>query len=326
MRRRSFVGLLGFASAWPLAVYGQNAKPVIGFLNAGSPQQLSNFAAAFVQGLKETGYIAGENVTIDYRWAGGVNADLPKLAAGLVADRVDVIAVFGTPSARIAKAAIAGTAIPMVFANGSDPVADGLVASLNRPGGRVTGVTSIAASIVPKRLELLRDLVPGLATVGVLINPNNPLSIDERESTEAAARNLGQQVEVFTASTSGEVEAVFRPFASRRPDGLIVTTDLFLFGHIKRLAELAIEHRLPAIAPLKEFAAAGGLISYGASIPDAYRQAGVYCGRVLKGENPVNLPILQPTKFDYVINLKTAKILDLSISPLALARADEVIE
>jgi putative ABC transport system substrate-binding protein len=214
----------------------------------------------------------------------------------------------------------------MVFANGSDPVADGLVASMNRPGGNITGVTSIAAAIVPKRLELLRELVPNISTVAVLINPKNPLSVAERESTEVAARSVGQRLEVFRASTSSEVDLAFAQLRERRVGGLIITTDLFYFGHLKRFAELAIQYKMPTIAPLKEFAAGGGLISYGASIPDAYRQAGVYSGRVLKGEKPEDLPILQPTKFDYVINLSTAKALGLEIPPMLLARADEVIE
>lgn len=328
MKRRHFLGGLGGAvTAWPLATRAQHqAMPVVGFLNAGSAYQLANFAAAYVRGLSESGYAEGKDVRIEYRWANGTTARLPELAASLVSHRVALIAAFGTPSARVAKSAIAGTSIPMVFANGSDPVADGLVASINRPAGNITGVTSIAAAIVPKRLELLRELVPNISTVAILINPNNPLSVAERTGTEIAASSVGQRLEVLSARNSDEVELAFAQLRERKVGGLIITTDLFYFGHMKRFAELAIQHGMPAVAPLREFAVSGGLISYGASIPDAYRQAGVYSGRVLKGEKPEDLPILQPIKFDYVINLATAKALGLDIPPMMLARADEVIE
>jgi len=328
IRRRQFISLVGGAAmAWPVAARGQQpAMPVIGFLSAGAPQALAHFAAAFTHGLKEAGYVEGRNVAIEYRWARGAAARLPELAADLVSRHVDVIAAFGTPSARAAKLAVARSPIPVVFANGSDPVADGLVASLNRPGGNITGVTSIAAFIVPKRLELLRAAVPEGGIMALLINPTNPLSASEREGTEAAARTLGQRLDVITARDAGEIEGAFITLAQQKIGALVIATDLLFYGQMERLAALALRHKLPAVAPLREFVIAGGLMSYGASIPDAYRQAGVYTGRVLKGEKPAELPIMQPTRFNFAINLNAAKSLSIEIPVTLLALADEVIE
>lgn len=326
--RRKFLMRLGAAAGTALAPWPARAQavPVIGFLSAGAEQQLAPFAAAFVRGLREGGFVEGQNVHIAYRWASGVAARLPEMAADLVQRRVSLIAAFGTPSARAAKNVVAGTSIPVVFANGSDPVADGLVASLNRPGGNITGVTSIAAEVVPKRLEILRAALPAGAAIAFLINPTNPLSRTEQDATERAARALNHKIEVVTAGTEAEIEKAFGILEDRKVRGLIIATDLLFFGQMPRLAALARQHGIAAIAPLREFVVAGGLMSYGASIADAYRQAGAYAGKVLKGEPPGDLPIMQPTKFDLSVNARTAKALELELPPTLVALADEVLE
>jgi putative ABC transport system substrate-binding protein len=328
MKRREFITLLGGAAvAWPLAARAQPpAIPVVGVINAGVPQALAVFAAAFAQGLKETGYVEGRNVIIEHRWASGAYERLPQMATDLVARRVAVIAAFGTVASRITQAAIAHSSIPMVFANGSDPVANGLVTSLSRPGGNITGVTSIAASIVPKRLELLRAAVPAVGAMAIVMNPDNPFSVAEQRATLEAARERGQQLEVLTARNESEIEAVFAALAKGQIGAVIISTDLFFFAQMDRFAALAARNAVPASAPYREFPIGGGLMSYGASVADAYRQAGIYTGRILKGEKPGDLPVMQPTRFDLIINLRTAQTLGLTVPPTLLALADEVIE
>jgi len=327
MRRRKFIALLTGTAAWPLhARAQQRSLPVVGFLNAGAPRAFAVFAEAFRRGLEEADYVEGRNLAIEYRWAGGAYERLPHMAAELVARRVAVIAAFGVIASRIAKAAVAGSSIPMVFANGGDPVADGLVSSLSRPGGNITGVTSIAASIVPKRLEFLRAAVPGAAAMAIVANPDNPFSVAEQGATQEAARERGQQLEVLTARNESEIDAVFVTIAKAQIGAIIISTDLLFFSEMQRFASLAIRTGVPASAPYREFPVGGGLMSYGASVAEAYRQAGIYTGRILKGERPGDLPIVQPTKFDLIINLRTVKTLGLTIPPTLLALADEVIE
>jgi putative ABC transport system substrate-binding protein len=326
MRRRDFITLLGGAAAWPIAVRAQQpALPVIGFLNGAALEQTAGFVAAFVEGLKESGYVVGQNVLLEYRWANGAYERLPEMAAELVGRRVAIIAAFGTPTVRVAKAAVGSSGIPVVFATGSNPVADGLVESLSRPGGNITGATSIGGELAPKRLELIREVVPTARLIGILINPNNPLSAIQLAEAETAARAIGQSLKVLTARNETEIEAVF---VSLDPQvgALMISLDTFYLGQMERFASLAVRHALPAIAPLREFARSGGLMSYGTSISETYRQAGIYAGRILKGSKPSDLPIIQTTKVELVINLKAAKALGLTISLPLLGRADEVIE
>jgi putative tryptophan/tyrosine transport system substrate-binding protein len=323
MRRRSFMTLLGSAAAtWPLAARAQQAPmPVVGVLGAGSPATL--FTVALAQGLKESGYVEGQNVRIEYRWAAGVYDRLPRMAADLVKLRVDVITTFGTAAARVAKAASVEVSppIPVVFSFGSDPVAEGLVASINRPGGNMTGSTSIAGS-----LALLREFLRRDVALAMLINPDNPLSGPERVDAENAARTLGQRLEVLNARNETEIDAAFAGLGQRGIGGLIIAVDTFYFAQMRRMAALAARFAVPAIGPLQEFAAAGGLMTYGPSIQEVNRQAAVYVGKVLKGARPADLPVMQPTRFELTINLKAARALGLEVPPMLLARADEVIE
>jgi putative ABC transport system substrate-binding protein len=277
--------------------------------------------------LKENGYIDCQNVRIEYRWARGAYERLPALALELVDLRVAVIATIGTSAVRIAKDAAASVtpAIPVVFSIGSDPVAEGLVASFNLPGGHVTGVTSIAAALGPKRLELVRELL-GDKAVAILINPANPLGETEKRETEIAAQALGLQIEVLTGREDREIEMAFTGLERRRIGVLILAVDTFFYTRMRRMAALAAQYRVPVIGPLREFAAEGGLMSYGTSIGEVNRQVGMYVAKVLKGSRPADLPVLQPTKFELVINLKTAKTLGLEVPPTLLARADEAIE
>jgi putative ABC transport system substrate-binding protein len=327
MRRREFIALLGgSAAAWPLSAHAQQPMPTIGVLGSGSPAPL--FTVALADGLKEAGYVEGQNVRIEYRWANGSYERLPLLAAELLDLRISVLATFGTAAARVAKALAVkvSPAVPVVFSFGSDPVAEGLVASLNRPGGPMTGSTSIAGSLAPKRLELLRELLRGVDIMAILINPDNPLGIAERKDAEAASRTVGQRLEIVTASNATEIDAAFTALKQRQVGALIIAVDTFYFGRMQQLAVLALRHRVPAIGPLREFAIAGGLMTYGPSIRDVNRQAAVYVGRILKGEKPSDLPVVQPTRFEFVLNLKTAKTLGLEVPPMLLARVDEVIE
>jgi putative ABC transport system substrate-binding protein len=327
MRRREFITLLGGAAAgWPLAVHAQQpAMPVIGFLSSLSPLELIFVMPAFHQGLNEVGFVEGRNIGIEYRWAEGHYERLPELAVDLVRRQVAVIAaISGTPAALAAKAAT--TTIPIVFAIGGDPVAPGLVTNLSHPGGNITGVSFYTAPVVTKRLELARELVPPGTMIGVFVNPDNPPSVTEAKTLQAAAAALGQPIKIFNASTEGHIDVAFADIAQQKIGAVIVSSDPLFFIERNKLVVLQARYALPTIFADREQAEAGGLISYGASRPDAYRQAGNYIGRVVKGENPGDLPVVLPTKFTLLINLKTAKALGLSLPPSLLARADEVIE
>jgi putative tryptophan/tyrosine transport system substrate-binding protein len=320
VRRREFITLLGgSAVAWPLGARAQPAMPVIGFLNGASPQPYALYVTGFLQGLKETGYIEGKNVTIEYRWAEGQYDRLPGLAADLVRRQVAVIAT-NTPAAPVAKAAT--TKIPIVFLSGDDPVEHGLVTSLNRPGGNVTGVTTFSGGLGGKQLGVLRELVPAATSIALLVNPTNPNSAHTVRGVQEAARTLGQQIHILNASTETEIDTAFQV----RTDAVVVAPDPFFINRIDQFVALAARYTVPAIYPFREFAAAGGLMSYGAIVPDLYRQVAVYTGKILQGVKPADLPVLQPTKFELLINLKTAKALGLTIPPGVLAIADEVIE
>jgi putative ABC transport system substrate-binding protein len=322
MRRREFITLVGGAvAAWPLAAHAQQPMPVIGFLSSTSPAAYAARVAAFRQGLSETGYVEDRNVAIEYRWADGQYDRLPEMAAELVRRQVAVIAAITTPAAVAAKAA--ATKIPIVFEVGVDPVESELVTSLSRPGGNLTGVSLLNAELGPKRLELLHELVPTATTAAVLINPTNPNSETLLRDLHAAARALGLQVQVLHASSERDFDTVF---ATLRADALVVGTDPFFNSRSEHLAALAIRHAVPTIYQYRAFAAAGGLLSYGGSFTEPFRQTGIYTGRILKGEKPADLPVQQSTKIELVINLKTAKALGLDVPASVLARADEVIE
>jgi putative tryptophan/tyrosine transport system substrate-binding protein len=327
VKRREFIALLGGAAAtWPVAARAQQpAMPVVGFLHALSPENVSNPMAGFHQGLKEAGYIESQNLAIEYRWAQGHYDRLPELAADLVRRKVAVIvATGGDPSPQIAKAAT--QTIPIVFGMLGDPVREGLVASLNRPGGNATGITKFGPAAVTKRLQLLHDLVPQAVLIAFLMNPNNPNSHIEMKAAQTAANSLGRQIVVFSASSESELDAVFASMVRQRIGALLGASDPFLFGRRDRIVSLAAHYRIPAIYYLPEFVRAGGLMSYGNSLTDPYRVIGVYVGRILKGEKPADLPVVQSTKFEFVINLQTANALGLSLPPGVLAIADEVIE
>jgi putative ABC transport system substrate-binding protein len=326
LKRRTFITLLGGAAAWPLASHAQQAAmPVVGFLNATSLDVWQPMVNAFRQGLQESGYVEGRNVAIGSRWAEGQYDRLPALAAELVQQKVTVIAATGTPAALAAKAAT--STVPIVFTTGADPVKLGLVASLRRPGGNVTGSTQLSVEVGPKRLELARELFPGATTVALLVNPANPLAATVSKELQAVADTLGLRLHVLHASTEADFEAAFATTAQLRAAALVISTPDPWFGsHPAQLGALALRHRVPAIYQLREFAAAGGLMSYGGSIADTYHLAGVYTGRILKGEKPADLPVVQSTKVELILNLKTAKALGITV-PLPLSgRADEIIE
>jgi putative ABC transport system substrate-binding protein len=326
MRRRKFIKLIGGAvAAWPLNARAQQpAMPVIGFLNGASPDGYAPMVAAFHRGLKEAGYTEGENVAIEYRWANGKYDQLPALASDLVRRQVSVIAATSTPANLVAKAST--STIPIVFTTGSDPVQLGLVASLNRPGGNVTGVTQLTGEVAPKRVELAHELITTATVIGLLVNPENPSAEALTKASRDAATTLGVRLDVLRASTEAEIDAAFNTFRQRRVGALVMGTDAFFIGHAELLAALAIRNQLPAIFEYRTFVAAGGLLSYGGSVTDSYRLAGVYIGRVLKGDKPADLPILQSTKVELLLNLKTAKALGLTVPLSLLGRADEVIE
>jgi putative tryptophan/tyrosine transport system substrate-binding protein len=325
MNKRAFLTLLGAAAAWPLAARAQQAMPVIGFLSGRSPGEAASAVEAFRQGLGETSYVEGKNVSIEYRWAEGRYDRLPALAAELVGRQVAVIAATGGEASGLAAKAATAT-IPIVFTMGGDPVELGLVLGLNNPGGNVTGVTFIVGDIATKRLGLLRQLVPNATTITTLINPNYPATSAEVRDVQAGARSLGLQINVLNASTSQEIDAALATFVSKRPDALFVGGDPFLLGQRDQIVSLAARHAVPTTYPQREYVDAGGLMSYGTSVPNGYRQAGVYTGRILHGAKPSELPVLQPTKLELTINLRTAKTLGLDVPPNLLAIADEVIE
>jgi putative tryptophan/tyrosine transport system substrate-binding protein len=326
IERRKFLATLGGAAVtWPLAARAQQRPAaVIGFLSSSALADRARYLPAFRQGIRETGYVEGQNVAIEYRWAQDQYDRLPDLAADLVRSQVTVIAAHDTPSAIVAKAAT--TTIPIVFSSGGDPVKLGLVASLNRPGGNVTGITFILAELGAKQLGLLHELQPGAVRVAVLVDPNFPLTESFVSDVRAAASSIRKQIEVLEAPTRRDIDIAFAGLAQKPIDALLVAPSPFLNNRRIQLVTLATYHRVPAIYPQREAAEVGGLMSYGTSLIDAYRQAGVYTGRILKGEKPVDLPVIQSSKFEFVINLNTAKAFGLSFPPGLLAIADEVIE
>ena len=326
MRRREFITLLGgAAAAWPLGTHAQQpAMPVIGYMSSVTPNANAHLLAAFRRGLGETGYIEHRSVGIEYRWAEGQYDRLPALAADLVDHRVTVIFATGSPLPALAAKAATST-IPIVFQGGSDPVQLGLVASFNRPGGNVTGISNVSGPLLDmKGLELVHELVPKATKVGYLVNPTNP-SIQPTD-VQAAARAVGVELQVLTANTDGDLDSVFPTFTRQGIGALLIAGDPFFTSRVDRLAALAVRHAVPTGYILREFVAAGGLMSYGTSLLETYRLGGIYVGRILKGEKPTDLPVMQPTKFELIINLKTAKALGLEVPPMLIARADEVIE
>jgi ABC-type uncharacterized transport system substrate-binding protein len=326
MKRREFITLVGgAAAAWPLAARAQpSSMPVIGFLSGGSPRELAYLASAFRKGLNEAGYVEGRNVAIEYRWGEGQYDRLPALAADLVLRQVTVLAATTTPGALAAKGAT--STIPIVFTIGADAIAIGLVDSLSRPSGNITGVNNYLSGLGQKRLELLRDLVPNAAVIGMLVNPNFPDAESQAKDVTEAARKLGQEVHVVNATSQNDFDRAFASLVQLQARALLVTVDPVFNSGRQQLISLAARHKIPAMYFAREFVVDGGLMSYASNLADGYRQAGIYVGRILKGAKPADLPVVQPTKFDLVINLKTAKALDLTVPMIMQMTADEVIE
>jgi putative tryptophan/tyrosine transport system substrate-binding protein len=326
MRRREFITLLGGAAAWPLAAHTQQqAMPVIGFMSARSPGDSVHLLEAFRRGLSDGGFVEGQNVVVEYRWAHGDYARLPALARELVDRKVAVLLGIGGDSSALAAKAASST-IPVVFGMGSDPVQAGMVTSLNRPGGNVTGVNLLINELEPKRLGLLNELVPGTALIGALLNPKFPPSAQQAKELREAAQTIGRPVVILNASNDAELDAALATLVEQRAGALLVGADPFISTRRDRVIAFAAERQLPTMFHFREFALAGGLMSYGVSITDAYRHFGAYAARILKGEKPADLPVMQSTKFEFVINLNTAKAFGLSFPPGLLAIADEVIE
>jgi putative tryptophan/tyrosine transport system substrate-binding protein len=327
MRRRKFISLLGGATAaWPLAAHAQQpAVPVIGFLDSQSPSTFADtYLLGYRRGLKEVGYVEGENVTIEYRWAENQLDRLPELAADLIRRRVAIIVTAAPPAALAAKAAT--TTIPIVFGVGDDPIKIGLVASFNRPGGNLTGINFLSRELGAKRLALLHELVPSAIRVTVLVDPTFPLTEGLLQDIVTAAPTMGLQIQVLNVSTSSEINAAFATFVRERPDALFVGLGPFLSSRRVQLVHLATRHAVPAIYVGRQYSEVGGLMTYGPNLVDAYRQMGVYTGRILKGAKPADLPVVQSTTFDLIINAETARMLGLTVPPSLLARTDEVIE
>jgi putative tryptophan/tyrosine transport system substrate-binding protein len=327
MKRREFITLLGgVAAAWPLAGRAQQSSmPVVGFLSTRTPNESAHVVAAFRRGLADNGYVEGQNVAVEYRWALGLYDRLPGLAAELARLRVAVLAATGgDPAALAAKAATA--TIPVVATFSADPVARGLVASLSRPGGNVTGVNNLTSTLEAKRFGLLRELVPQATTIGVVLNPTWPLAVSQLRDMQEAAHFIGVQIHILHASSDLEIDTAFESASQQSIPALVVAGDAFLNTRRDRIAALATRHAVPAMYSFRDYAVAGGLMSYGIDLPDVYRQVGIQAGRILKGASPADLPVVQPTKFEFVINLKAAKTLGLNFPPGLLAIADEVIE
>jgi putative ABC transport system substrate-binding protein len=326
MKRREFITLLGSVAAWPLAARAQQkpAMPVVGFLNSGSPQAQALAAVAYRQALEETGFVEGKNVVIEFRWADGQYDRLPELVADLIRRNVAVIMAGGPPAAQAAKSAT--STIPIVFTSGDDPVQVGLVTSINRPGGNITGVHIFFSGLESKKLGLLRELVPQAGVIAALVNPSFASAGRQTTELQAAARTLGKQIQIINASNEHELDTAFASMAQLRVDAMLVAADPFFSARRNQIVSLAARYAIPAVYEQRAFAGAGGLMSYGTNIEYGYRQAGIYTGRILKGEKPADLPVLQSTKFEFVINLKTAKALGIEVRPDLLSIADEVIE
>ena len=326
MRRREFISFIGgAAAAWPLVARGQQpAMPVLGFINGAIAKGYTNQLDAFLKGLREAGYSEGNNVVIEYRWAEGQYDRLSAMAADLVDRKVAVIAATGTPAALAVKAAT--TTIPIVFETGNDPIELGLVPSLNKPGGNITGVAQLAVEIAPKRLELLHQLIPTAKTMALLVEPTDVVSEKTIRGVQAAATSLGLKLHILSVTAERELDSVFQNLVQLQPGGLVISGGQFFNSRSKQLAALALQYKMPTVFTYREFAANGGLMGYGTSLTDAYRLAGVYAGRVIKGEKPADLPVQQATKIELIINLKTAKALGISIPHTLIGRADEVIE
>jgi ABC-type uncharacterized transport system substrate-binding protein len=330
MRRREFIDLAGAAiasplAAWPITARAQRTTPVVGYLYAGSPEPTAHLVAAFRKGLSEVGYVEGQNVALEFRWTHNDSNRLPELAADLVRRGVAVIATPGSIAAALAAKAATAT-IPIVFSAGADPVEAGLVASLNRPGGNITGVLTMNNEIGAKRLGLLHELLPGAARFAVLVNPSNPSNEALIADAQAAASAIGRKIEVLTASTNRDIDAAFAILMQKRVDALLVVPDPLFVNRRVQLQSLATRYAVPAIYSVRENAEAGGLMSYGSSLTDLFRQTGIYVGRILRGEKPADLPVMRATRFEFVINLQTARLLGIEIPATLLALADEVIE